>query len=89
MFGNYSPQAIKEISIERTNQVINEIEKLEGKVSAMHALLGKYDVLLCVNLPNIEAALQASVRLHKLTGISFTTFPAVPIETFDQLTAKT
>ena len=87
MFGKYTSEAIKEMSIERTNQVVKEIQKLKGEVSAMHALLGEYDLLFCVNLPNIETAMQASVKLNKLTGISFTTFPAVPIETFDRLTA--
>ena len=87
MFGKYTSEAIKEMSIERTNQVVREIQKLKGEVSAMHALLGEYDLLFCVNLPNIETAMQASVKLNKLTGISFTTFPAVPIETFDRLTA--
>lgn len=88
MLGKYTSQAIKEMSVERTSQVVNEIKNLGGKVSAMHALLGEYDLLFCVNLPDIEAALQASVKLNKLTGISFTTFPAVPIETFDQLATK-
>jgi hypothetical protein len=33
-------------------------------------------------------AMQASVALNKLTGISFTTLPAVTVEEFDKLIAK-
>jgi hypothetical protein len=51
----------------------------------MNALLGEYDLLFCVALPDIEDAIKASVTLNKLTGISFTTSPAVTVETFDQL----
>ena len=54
----------------------------------MHALLGQYDLLFCVKLPSLEAAMKASVNIAKMTGISFITFPAIPVETFDQLTAK-
>ena len=88
MFGKYTSESIREISIERTDQVVKEIKKLKGKVNAMHALLGEYDLLFCVDLPNIEAAVQVSLKLVRLTGISFTTFPAMPIKAFDELAAK-
>jgi hypothetical protein len=51
----------------------------------MHALLGEYDLLFCVSLPGVEDAIKASVALKKLTGISFSSCPAVSVETFDQL----
>ena len=85
MFGNYTYEAIKEMSIERTQQVVSEINKLGGEVLAMHALLGEYDLLFCVTLPNVEIAIKASVALNRLTGISFTTSPAVTVETFDKM----
>ena len=88
MFGNYTSEAIKSMSAKRTEQVVNEIKKLKGEVNAMHALLGQYDLVFCVKLPNLEAAMKASVNIAKMTGISFVTFPAIPVETFDQLTAK-
>jgi len=88
MFGKYTAEAIREMSLERTSRVVKEIKNLGGEVSAMHVLLGEYDLLFCLNLPDVETALQASVNLNRLTGISFTTFPAVPVETFDRLTAK-
>lgn len=85
MFGKYSTEAIKAMSIERTQQVINEIKTLGGEVTAMHALLGEYDLLFCIKLPTVEDAIKASVNLNRLTGISFTTCPAITVETFDQL----
>jgi len=51
----------------------------------MHALLGEYDLLFCVSLPGVEDAIKASVALQKLTGISFSSCPAVSVEAFDQL----
>ena len=85
MFGKYTAEAIRELSVERTQKVISEIRKLGGETIAMHALLGEFDLLFCVALPQIEDAIKASVALSKLTGISFTTSPAVTVETFDKL----
>ncbi|MGB5747977.1 MAG: GYD domain-containing protein [Desulfobacterales bacterium] len=88
MFGKYTSEAIREISIERTQQAVAEIKKLGGQITAMHALLGEYDLLFCVSLPGIEDAIKASVRLKKLTGISFSSCPAVSVEAFDQMMAE-
>jgi uncharacterized protein with GYD domain len=88
MFGNYTAEALKSMSVERTELVKKEIKKFKGEVSAMHALLGQYDLLFCVKLPGIEEAMKASVNISRMTGISFVTYPAIPVETFDQLTAK-
>ena len=85
MFGKYTSEAIKEVSIERTQQAVAEIKKLGGKMIAMHALLGEYDLLFCVSLPGVEDAIKASVALQKLTVISFSSCPAVSVEAFDQL----
>jgi uncharacterized protein with GYD domain len=85
MFGKYTPEARREISAERTQRAIETINKLGGEVNAMHALLGPYDLLLCVSLPGIDDAIKASLALSDLTGISFTTSPAVTIEAFDTL----
>ena len=85
MLGKYTPEARREISAERTQQTIEAIHKLGGEVNAMHALLGPYDLLLCVSLPGIDDAIKASLKLSDLTGISFTTCPAVTIEAFDKL----
>ena len=88
MFGNYTSESLKSMSVERTELVKNEIKKLKGEVNAMHALLGQYDLLFCVNFPGIEEAMKASVEISRITGISFVTYPAIPVETFDELTAK-
>lgn len=87
MFGKYTAKAVEEISAERTEQAVGEIRKLGGEVKAMHVLLGEYDLIFCVALPGIDEAIKASVALSKLTGISFTTCPAVTVETFDRLIA--
>ena len=85
MFGKYNAKALKEMSYQRTEQIIKEIEGLGGKMNAMHALLGEYDLLFCVNLPGLDAAMKASILLTKATEISFTTYPAVTVEAFDKM----
>jgi uncharacterized protein with GYD domain len=88
MFGKYTAKAVDAMNAERTERAVDEIKKLGGEVKAMHVLLGKYDLLFCVNLPGIDEAVKASVTLRKLTGIAFTTCPAVTVEAFDRLVAE-
>ena len=88
MFGNYTPDAVRKISINRTEQTIDMIEKLGGKVKGIYALLGEYDLLFCVNLPDIEAAAKASISMSRLTGIAFRTCSAIKIEVFDRLVTE-
>jgi len=88
MFGKYTAEAIKDISIERTQLAVSEIKKLGGEIIAMHALLGEYDLLFCVSLPGVADAIKASVALQKLTGVSFSSCPAVSVEVFDQLVTE-
>jgi len=88
MFGNYTPDAVKEISIKRTEKAIDTIKELGGEVNGLYALLGEYDLLFCVNLPNVEAATKASISLARLTGISFHTCPAMKVEVFDRLVTE-
>lgn len=85
MFGKYSQEAMKKISAERTRKAISTIQKLGGRVKSVYALLGNNDLVFIVTLPNSAQATIASIALTKLTGISFTTSPAIPVDQFDRL----
>ncbi|MCM8796391.1 MAG: GYD domain-containing protein [Candidatus Omnitrophica bacterium] len=85
MLGKYSTEAIKGIAAERTKKVTDAIEKVGGKVEAMYALLGNYDLAFIADFPNNKEALKASIAITKLTGIGFTTYPAVTVEEFDRI----
>lgn len=84
MLGKYSVEAIKGISADRTKKAMEVIEKAGGKVSSMYVLLGNYDLVLIVDFPGMKEVLKASVALTRLTGISFTAFPALSVEEFDK-----
>jgi uncharacterized protein with GYD domain len=88
MFGKYSAEALKGISAARTKKASAFIEKLGGQVKGIYALLGQWDLVCIVEMPSIEAAIQASVGLSKMTGIGFTTAPAISVEEFDRLVAQ-
>ena len=85
MFGKYSAEAIKGVSAERTKKANDIILKLGGKILAQYALLGDKDLIFIVNLPGVEEVIKASATFHKLTGISFSSVPAISIEKFDQI----
>ena len=88
MFGKYSAESIKAISAERTQKVVDVVKKSGGEVQSMHALLGEKDLVFIVSLPGMEQAIQVSVALSKMTGIAFTTAPAVTVDDFDKLMAE-
>ena len=88
MFGKYSQEALKKISDRRTRKAIEAIEKFGGKIVSMYALLGEHDLVLIVDFPKIEEVMKASIALNQLTGISFTTSPAISVESFDKIVEK-
>jgi len=88
MFGKYSAEAVKGISPQRTTKAVSLVKKLGGSVKAMYALLGEKDVLVILTLPGVQEAMKASLALSKLTGISFTTSPAITVEDFDKLVSE-
>ena len=85
LFGSYSEDAVKRISAKRTQRAASVIQQYGGTLQSGYALLGEDDLVLIVDLPGTEQAMKVSVALTKLTGISFTTVPAVPVDTFDKI----
>ena len=86
LFGSYSDESIHQISPKRTDKTEALLKQNGGKLKGGYALLGEYDLILVVELPDIEQAIKTSVALSKMTGIAFTTAPAVTIEEFDKIT---
>lgn len=85
MFGKYSTEALKDMSSERTDKAVSLIKKFGGQVNSMYALLGENDLVLIVDFHEVEQVMKASVALTKMTGVSFTSSPAVPAEDFDKM----
>ncbi len=85
MFGTYTTEAMDDISSDRTQQAVELVEKVGGKVRSIYALLGEPDLIIIADLPSAEAAMQTSIALTKATGISFTTTQGVEVANFDNL----
>ena len=85
MFGRYSGEAMKGISKERTAEAGALVEKHGGQIKAVYALLGKTDLLVIAEFPGNKEAMKASLAVTRLTGIGFSTSPAIPIDEFDKL----
>ncbi len=84
-FGNYSTDAFKGISSERTGKSKELAKKFGGEVKNVYALLGKDDLLLIADFPGSPEAVKFSVALTRLTGIGFSTSPALEAGEFDKL----
>ncbi len=87
LFGKYSTDALKGISAKRTDEAKALIKKHGGELKAAYATLGGVDLVMIIDLPDTARAMATSAALAKLTGIGFTTAPAVSIEEFDKLVA--
>ena len=85
MFGKYTRKALKELSSDRTKKAEALIEKFGGKVHSMYALFGEKDLVFIVDLPSLQDAMKVSIALTKLTGILFSTSPAITVDEFDKL----
>ena len=85
MFGKYSSEAMKEISTGRTEKAREVIQKNDGKIISMYAVMGEHDLVFTIDFPDADKAIATSVALYKLTGIHFTTSPVVDVEQFDKL----
>ncbi len=85
MLGKYSADAVKGIAAERTKKAVSAIEKAGGTVESMYALLGDHDLVLMVDLPGTAEAMKISIEIAKLTGISFRSMPAIPVDEFDRI----
>ncbi len=85
MYGTYTSGALKEISADRTRLVATGIHEAGGEVKSMYALMGDRDLVFIADFPDIAQAIKASIILTNLTGITFATTPAVPVEEFDAM----
>lgn len=83
MIGKYNQHSLGNVSARRTKEAEHLIARYQGTIKSMYALLGENDLIFIVDLPAIEDAMKVSIGLSKLTGISFTTSPAVAVEDFD------
>jgi uncharacterized protein with GYD domain len=88
MFGKYSVEAVKGIHPERTAKAIKIIEVLGGKIKGMYAVLGDYDLILIVECTDMDKIVRMSVDLFNITGIHFSTFPAMSVDYFDILLSR-
>ena len=85
MFGKYSAEALKKISAERTQDSVKLAKKFGGSFKSMYAVLGDYDLYFVADFPDTASAMKASIALHKSTGITFTTYPAISVDEFDKI----
>ena len=88
MFGKYSAEALEQVSVDRTRQAHQVVEKFGGRIKGIYALLGEYDIVVIVELPRMAEAMKASIALKRLTDISFFTAAAMPVEEFDQIVGE-
>jgi len=88
MFGRYSPEAIKNISSNRTEKARELIKKNNGKIISMYAVMGDHDLVFTIDFPDEKSVMATSIALYRLTGIHFATSAVVDVEQFDTLVAE-
>jgi uncharacterized protein with GYD domain len=85
MFGKSSSEELKEISLKYRAEIVSLVKDCGGDVRSMYVMLReKYSVFIFA-FPGIKRAMKASIALSRLTGISFTISPAVPVDEFNKI----
>ena len=79
MCGSCPPEALKEVGVGYKEKVAEVINEFKGTVDAVYSTLGEYDLIVFADLPDVESAMNISIELNKLTGITFSTSPAVEL----------
>jgi len=82
--GTYGADAIQGISRKRTADVTRIIEDVGGRIVSIYLLLGEKDLVIIAEFPGLQEAIKGSISISKVTGISFTTNPAITAEEFDE-----
>lgn len=85
ILGNYARHGISKVSAERTRRITEVLKEMGGLLHEAYATLGKYDIFLIVELPGNNDALKLAAILQSSLGLTTSTFPAFPIEHFDQI----
>ena len=85
--GTYGADAIRGISRKRTSDVSKMIEEMGGKVVSIYLLLGEKDLVIIADFPGLKEAIKGSVSISRMTGITFTTSPAITAGEFDEFMA--
>ena len=86
MYGRYTLDSVKKIDANRTKKAKKIAKEAGGEIKSIYATLGKHDLVLLTEFPDVEAVMKASLVFFRELGISFTTAPAVPVEKLDELT---
>ncbi len=85
MFGKSSSRELKEISVKYRAEVVSVVKSFGGDVRSMYVMLREKYLVLVFDFPALKRAVKASIALSKLTGISFTTSPAVPVDEINKV----
>lgn len=88
LLGKYTADAIRDISTDRTRRATEIIQQSKGEIILINALLGESDVAIVAQFPGNTEAARAAVAIARMTGISITTCPAMPIDDFDRLASE-
>jgi uncharacterized protein with GYD domain len=85
MLGSYTSHSTQGISKARKRQIESLIIECGGQLQLLYGLLGTYDLLILAEFPSNEVAVRASLSITKMTGITFSSQPAVEIADLDEL----
>jgi uncharacterized protein with GYD domain len=85
LFGKYTPEALAKVSSARTEEVRKLVRDKGGVVREVYALLGHQDLVIIIDAVGIIEAMEISIALSRLTGINFSTCPALDSSEFDRI----
>lgn len=81
----YTREGAKGINEARTKEAEKLLSSLGGSLVDGYGLLGRWDAMLIVELPDNKSAMKFAMKLGQLISASTETMPALPLAEFDAL----
>jgi len=80
MLGRMPVESMRESNPQQTADALALIKKNGGELKPAFAMMGKYEALLILEMPNIEQMMKTSIGFTRILGFHFITSPAFTFE---------
>ena len=85
LFGKYHLDQVCKITTDHNRQIGDLVSRLQGELTGCYALMSCNELLLNVELPTQDAAMQLTSALERLFGVTFCWELATPIDAFTSM----
>jgi uncharacterized protein with GYD domain len=86
----YTPKGVENVkdSPSRLDAVKQLCESMDARVEGFYLTMGRYDMILIMDAPNVETAAKIILQITSQGSVSTETFPAFPEEEYKKIISE-